>query len=142
MSRFLNQTLIYTTYDRQGVFRTTTVDPNPSYQYLKPVVLLINGTSASAAEIFPGYLMREPNITLIGDTTAGEGCNTFLFNLPSGKQAQITNRYFKTSEGVIVEWNGVAPDIRVEQTKADAQNGVDRQLEFAREYLTEIINER
>jgi hypothetical protein len=138
LSKFLRTPIIDTAFYTDGA-RTYIINPDNSNQYLKPVVILINGTSASAAEMFPSLMKNESNVTLIGDTTAGLGGNTYLFDLPSRKRIQIIDRYYKSYNNVVIEWNGVAPDIRVEQTESDIRNGVDNQLEYARDYLNEII---
>ena len=141
LSKFLRTPINDTAYFKAGI-KTYTLNPDNSNQYLKPVVILINGTSVSAAEMFPNLMKYEKNITLIGDTTAGLGGNTYLFELPSGKEIQIIDRYYKTYYDEIIEWNGVKPDIRVEQTESDSRNGVDHQLEYAIVYLNEIIKRR
>lgn len=138
LSKFLRTPIIDTAFYIDGA-RTYTIDPDNSNQYLKPVVILINGTSASAAEMFPSLMKYERNITLIGDTTAGLGGNTYLFDLPSGKEIQIIDRYYKSYNNEVIEWNGVTPDIRVEQTESDIRKGVDNQLEYATNYLNGII---
>ncbi|MCF7804013.1 MAG: hypothetical protein K9N46_01760 [Candidatus Marinimicrobia bacterium] len=141
LAKFLTSPVTVTDFSRT-LTRKTTISPSTENQYTKPVVILLNGTSASAAEIFPALMHDEQAVTLIGDTTAGLGGNIYEFDLPSGKRARIINRYFTSYDGTVIEWNGVVPDIRVEQTPADLQQGADYQLEFARDYLSGLPSGR
>jgi C-terminal processing protease CtpA/Prc len=107
-----------------------------SYRYVDPVVVLINGASLSSGELFPEVMRQLPNVTLVGDTTAGAGCNDrgdFRGDrhLPSGKMLHIPTGCITRYDGVPWELVGIAPDIRVPQTEADIREGRDRQLEYA-----------
>lgn len=111
---------------------------HPHYEH--PVVVLINGASLSSGELFPEVMKQLPNITVVGDTTAGAGCSDRGGyrgdrRLPSGKLIHIPTWCITRYDGVPWETVGVAPDIYVEQTIEDVLSGVDRQLEFAIEFL-------
>ena len=106
------------------------IQPSGYVKYYKPVVILINGASFSCAELLPDLMKQLPNVTTVGDTTGGGGGSTKFFSLPSGKRVRIPYAYFTQSkDGKMVEWNGIIPDVVVQQTAADVANGVDRQLE-------------
>jgi len=119
------------------------VEPWPAMQpiqgpprYTRPVVVLINGASLSSGELFPEVMRQLPNVTLVGDTTAGASCNDrggFRGDrrLPSGKMIHIPTWCITRYDGVPWELVGIAPDIRVAQTEADVAQGLDRQLEYA-----------
>jgi hypothetical protein len=117
------------------------MEPDSSRQlYANPVVVLINGASLSSGELFPEVMKQLPIVTVVGDTTAGAGCNDrggFRgdLRLPSGKLIHIPTWCICRYDGVPWETVGIAPDIRVVQTEADMVSGVDRQLEFAIEWL-------
>ncbi len=117
------------------------IQPNGSGRlYTNPVVVLINGASLSSGELFPEVLKQLPNVTVVGDTTAGAGCNDrgeFRGDrhLPSGKMIHIPTGCICRYDGIPWEIVGVPPDIRVVQTQQDVAEGVDRQLEFALELL-------
>ncbi|MBN2350016.1 MAG: hypothetical protein JXJ22_14345 [Bacteroidales bacterium] len=138
LARFIKNQIVDTMFYKEEK-QVYTINPYYSNLYLKPIVVLINGTSSSAAEKFPSLMKFESNVTLIGDTTAGLGGGTYQFDLPSGKKIKIISLYYKNFNNKMIEWNGVAPDIRVEQTEMDIKNGIDHQLEFARNYLENII---
>lgn len=104
--------------------------------YTNPVFVLINGASHSAAEILAETMRQLPMVTLVGDTTAGAGCNDRDVSqgdrtLPSGIRIHIPTGCVLRYDGVPIEWNGVPPDILVPQSEADIAGGHDRQLEAA-----------
>jgi len=116
--------------------------PNSRYaSYSNDVVVLINGASISAAELFPEIMGQLPHVTLMGDTTNGAVCNDIAedkggeYFLPSGKFINISTTYIVRFDGVIAETNGIPPDIRIPQTVDDIRKGTDRQLESAMELL-------
>ncbi|MBN1133262.1 MAG: hypothetical protein JXR52_06165 [Bacteroidales bacterium] len=113
--------------------------PSGPYQYTEPVVILINGSTFSAGELTTEIMKQLPQVTAIGDTTGGGGAASSddrperkgAFKLPGGKYIYIGTGYFERYDGELFEWNGVPPDIRVEQTGEHAAKGIDRQLETA-----------
>ncbi len=114
------------------------IPPNPDITFTKPTVVLINGTSFSAAEVFADRFWQQTHVTLIGDTTAGGGMSSNsdpVFVLPSGRAISLNTFAVTRGDSVPIEWNGVPPDIIVRQTAEDARNGVDHQLEAAIEFL-------
>jgi hypothetical protein len=106
-----------------------------SFRYTNPVIVLINGAVASAPETVAEMMKRIPNVTLMGDTTAGAGCWTLTglntVSLPSGRSVYIPSAYMVRLDGEPLEWNGIPPDIRVEQTHMDIISLVDKQLAAA-----------
>jgi hypothetical protein len=118
-------------------------EPSASYVYLKPVVVLVNGSTFSAGELTTEIMKQIPQVTVVGDTTGGGGVASSngrpeyvgLYRLPSGKDIYIGTGYFERYDGEVFEWNGVPPDIRIEQTGDDAAKGIDKQLEFAFEWI-------
>jgi len=110
--------------------------------YANPVVVLINGSTFSAGEITTEILKQLTNATAIGDTTGGgggsgsdKGSAKSEFKLPSGIVINTVTGYFERYDGQLIEWNGVPPDILVQQTEEDIRNGRDKQLEFAIDML-------
>lgn len=121
-----------------------TLDPfepdTTAYTYVNPVVILINGASASAPEMFAETMRQIPAVTLVGDTTAGAGCWSIYaypgtVTLPSGKVIFIPTTAMLRLDGQPWEWNGILPDTRIGQTEQDIADGIDRQLETAIMYL-------
>ena len=79
-----------------------------------PMTVLINGNSASAAEIFAAAMQDYKAATLIGTTSFGKGIVQTILPLTDGTAVKITiSRYF-TPNGVCIHGEGVTPDIEVE----------------------------
>ena len=134
IARLIEKPVKETWYRYSGTYSYIINPVNPA-GFNKPVAVLINGASFSAAESFPELLRQSPNVTLIGDTTGGGGGTNEYYTLPSGKRLRIANGYFTRLDGTMIEWNGVLPDILITQTEADIVNGHDKQLEYAITYL-------
>ena len=114
--------------------------PKGPFTYTNLVVVLINGSTFSAGELTTEILKQLSNVTAVGDTTGGglgSGSSCPLekaisaFILPSGKLISTPTGYIEGYDGQQIEWLGVLPDIRVEQTEEDIINGTDKQLEYA-----------
>ena len=79
-----------------------------------PMTVLINGNSASAAEIFAAAMQDYKAATLVGTTSFGKGIVQTILPLTDGTAVKITiSRYF-TPNGVCIHGEGVTPDIEVE----------------------------
>lgn len=90
----------------------------------KPLVLLINGGSASASEIVAGALHDHKRATLIGTRSFGKGSVQTIIPLGTGNGALAltTARYF-TPSGHSIQAQGIKPDIEVVQDVPDALKG-------------------
>ena len=141
---FLDTTLRFDSFMKDDIWydgEDYTFHPhNVQHKYTNPIVVLINGACISSGELFPELMKQLPNVTLIGDTTAGALCNDFEnlkgdFTLPGGIMIHIGTRYIMRFDGTVGEWNGIDPDIYLPQSEKELQNGNDLQLEFAIEYL-------
>ena len=97
-----------------------------------PLVVLVNGESASAAEILAGAVRDRGTGTLIGTNTFGIGIAQSLFPLEDGSAVKITTSDYYTPSGENIHGKGIMPDIEVEM---DDDSEEDTQLTAALEYL-------
>nr|WP_279221164.1 S41 family peptidase [Clostridium sp. OF09-36] len=80
-----------------------------------PIAVLINGQSASAAEVFAGALQDYGAATLVGTTSFGKGIVQSLIPLTDGSAVKITTAHYYTPAGHDLHKKGLTPDVEVEQ---------------------------
>lgn len=107
-----------------------------------PLVVLVNGNSASAAEILAGAIQDTGRGQLIGTTTFGKGLVQRLFILPDGSGLNVTIQKYYTPNGTSIHGVGITPDYEVELPEEYAQQTnipaeADTQLQKAVEVLSE-----
>jgi len=95
------------------------------------MVILVDGGSASAAEILAGALQEHGVATLIGTDTFGKGSVQELIDLPGGSSLKVTIARWLTPNGTSISEGGLKPDVRVEITREDLEADRDPQLEAA-----------
>ena len=101
-----------------------------------PMVVLINENSASASEIVTGALRCNDRAAIIGKTSYGKGSVQIQPELSNGGAVSVTIARWYMPDGTLIHGVGIAPDIEVDFTIEDANNGVDPQLDAAIEFLT------
>ena len=79
----------------------------------KPIVVLVNGGSASASEIVSGALKDNKAATLVGEKTYGKGVVQTLVPLPGGGGIKLTTSEYFTPSGVNIQDKGIEPDVKV-----------------------------
>ena len=84
-----------------------------------PVVLLIDGGSASAAEILSQCLKDYDRVTLIGERTFGKGIVQTSFEMPRGGMLKLTIAKYFTKSRQPIHQQGIQPDIRVKLTRKE-----------------------
>jgi carboxyl-terminal processing protease len=102
-----------------------------------PLVVLVDGGSASASEIAAGAIQDSGRGVLIGATTLGKGSVQMVHVLSDGSELRVTFAQWFTPEGRGIHGEGLEPDIQVELTQEDMLAERDPQLERAVEYLLE-----
>lgn len=107
-----------------------------------PLVVLVNGNSASAAEILAGAIQDTGRGQLIGTTTFGKGLVQRLFTLPDGSGLNVTIQKYYTPNGTSIHGVGITPDYEMELPEEYAQQTnipaeADTQLQKAVEVLSE-----
>ncbi len=76
-----------------------------------PLIVLIDGGSASAAEIVAGALRDRNRATLMGTNTYGKGSVQSVLNLPGRRGIKLTTAHYYTPTGAAIHESGIAPDI-------------------------------
>ncbi|MBI4128465.1 MAG: S41 family peptidase [Parcubacteria group bacterium] len=117
--------------DRREEHRTTRRGQLQSY----PVVVLVNGGSASASEILAGALRDHRDVQLVGEKTFGKGSVQRLESLREDTALKITIAKWLTPNGTSLEKNGLEPSVIVEMTEDDARDGTDPQRARALEIV-------
>ena len=100
-----------------------------------PLVVLVNGGTASASEILAGALRDRGRAPLIGQRTFGKGSVQLVFDLSDGSSVHVTSARWFTPDRHQLDQQGLEPDIAVEITQEAIDNGRDEILNRAIEYL-------
>ncbi len=136
---FLEKGSLVVTEDfKVGQDTVFTADGNEALKNF-PVVVLVNGGSASASEILAGALRDNRGIKLVGEKTFGKGTVQEVQDLKDNSTLKITIASWLTPSGKTIDKNGLAPDYEVKITEEDAKEGRDPQLEKAFEVLRSLI---
>ncbi len=126
--------LIVYTEDKEGNRKEYTCDGDRELQI--PLVVLVNGYSASASEILAGAIQDYNKGTLIGTTTYGKGIVQRIHRLDDGTALKLTVSAYFTPSGRNIHGIGIEPDIELEYDyEANEADGTDNQVEKAVEVL-------
>jgi len=117
---------------------TFTVKP-AGIRYTKPIVLLTNNGTASAAEQFTLALLTQGHITHAGGTTIGAFSTRMFRYLINGWKYSISIQYVTDSNGYCFEGEGISPKEHTvtNDSLEDVRAGIDKQLEYAVRLLTD-----
>lgn len=103
--------------------------------YDNPMVVLIDGDSASASEILSSALQDNQRAALIGTRTYGKGLVQKVYSLPNKSGMNLTIARYLTPRGKDINKKGVEPDYTVTISRNDFINNFDPQLAAAEKYL-------
>lgn len=129
---WLDDEIVLTQRRGSEVIRTDRSTGKPILGDIKTVVL-INGGSASASEIVAGALKDYGKATLVGEKTYGKGSVQAVVRLSGGAELKVTESRWFTPKGKNIDQKGIEPDTRVELRGEDLNNGVDPQMERAKQ---------
>ncbi len=114
-------------------WRSHWITPHPSRPaYEGQVVYLTSSNTGSGAEIMTMLLRTLPNLTHIGERTAGALSDSLGVSLPNGWQLNLSNEIYLDAAGEWFEFRGIPPEIAVPHfNRADREAGRDSILETA-----------
>lgn len=132
--------LVYTE-DKNGKI-TSQMESTDQHSYSKPVVVLVNGYSASASEIYTGAMKDRGAATIVGTKTYGKGIVQRIFPLEDGSGVKLTVSKYFTPNGNDIHKKGIEPDVEIDLpeellTKSYLTHEEDVQLQKGIEVLKE-----
>ncbi|MBO5738461.1 hypothetical protein J6R97_03890 [bacterium] len=113
----LTNCVITTIEDRNG--EKDTIRANEHLLTSKPIVILSNGATASASEIFIAAIKEHKRGAIIGEKTFGKAVIQDVFDLPNGCGVNVTVRRYLTPNGNDIRLKGIEPDIKLKPNKMD-----------------------
>ena len=131
---------ILTVANKKGTEETYDAEDGHSLEI--PMVVLVNGNSASASEVFTGAMKDYGVATIVGTKTFGKGIVQTLMPLSDGSAIKLTTDHYYTPNGNDIHGKGIEPDLEVELDEEAAQEVVipeekDNQLQKAVEVVKE-----
>lgn len=133
--QMLPKGLIVYTEDRDGNREEYSCDGSKELDV--PMVVLVNGNSASASEILAGAIKDYGIGTLVGTTTFGKGIVQRPIELSDGSAVKLTISSYYTPNGINIHGIGIEPDVECEfdSERYYSEEAYDNQLEKAKEVL-------
>ena len=109
---FLHEGTIVTTKHRDGKSERAQAH-GPDALPDVPIFCLVDGGTASAAELLTAALAQNHRATVVGETTFGKGTVQTFFDLPDGSAVKLTTARYFTPNGQSIDSKGIIPDIVV-----------------------------
>ncbi|RAL23899.1 hypothetical protein DL240_07055 [Lujinxingia litoralis] len=109
---FLEEGTIVSTVGVGNKLRETKSANRAGTESKYPIIVLVNGGSASASEIVSGALQKNDRAVVLGDTTFGKGTVQILYEFPDSSALKLTVAQYLTPGGISIQNEGIVPDLR------------------------------
>lgn len=134
----LPEGLVVYTEDKYGKREEYRCDGSREFEL--PLVVLVDGNSASASELLSGAIQDYKKGTLVGTTTFGKGIVQQLLTLRDGSAIKITVSSYYTPKGRNIHGTGIEPDVECPfDGEAYYNSDFDNQLEKAKQVLEDMM---
>lgn len=106
-----------------------------------PLVVLIDGGSASASEVVSGALKDYEAATLVGQQSFGKGIVQMVYQVGDGEAVKVTVSSYYSPDGINIHGEGIAPDIEVEIPE-DAEMPLTKENDTQLQKAVEVLREK
>jgi len=130
------ESVVYIRKDASGEREEITVEGDPESTDA-PLVVLVNGSSASSAEILAGALRDNGRAPVVGETTFGTGTVLSEFVLRDGSSILLGVAEWLTPDGGFIRETGIVPDVRVPLGEGTVPLTPDEARDLSREEILE-----
>ena len=134
---FLNGGNIVSIVDRNGIKSDINAQGKSSLVE-RPIIILVDGATASASEIVSGALKDYDKAVLVGEKTFGKGMVQRIFPMPNQTGMNLTIAKYLTPKGTDINKKGITPDYTVKFTEKDYFTKRDPQLDEAQKIMRKM----
>ncbi|AFY71000.1 carboxyl-terminal protease [Thalassoporum mexicanum PCC 7367] len=120
---WIDNATIVSTVDREG--ENERLSANRQSLTKKPLVVLVDGGSASASEILSGALQDNGRAIIVGTKTFGKGLVQSVHTLGDGSGLAVTIAKYYTPKGTDINHEGIVPDVVIELTDSDKERLIE-----------------
>lgn len=122
--------------DKQG--EETVYSSDAEHTFDKPLVVMMNGYSASASEIYAGAIQDYGAGEIVGTQSYGKGVVQQVFDLKDGTSVKLTIAEYFTPSGRSIHGEGITPDVEIDYEPDENNPDYDNQLEKAIEVVNNL----